>query len=543
MLNLLNPNVRKQIIEESNGSENIERKKVSFGQYEVFKDRILQQVKAYLSGFYSKQTIDNTPIVASVNLARRIVMKEASLYTREPERKFYNVTPEQEELLKRIYADMKINTIMQRLNQNFKLQDQAHCYIVPRNGKLKAIPLLSHQLDVVPFTADQEEGEVYLINGFDRITANVRVSERGDSYNELIADEDDYQEARKAIAVWSPMFNFTMNERGDIFPAEDYGNPLGGVVPFVDIFNSKDGEYWVRTGASLTEFTIQYNAALTDLGNIVRMQGFGQGWLKAPQNLMPDNIQVGPNFILRLPIDPNNPTTTDFGFANANADLAGSLAYIEGLLSSFLTSRGVDPKVVNTKGEAVTYSSGVERLLAMIEQFEATEQDTELFEDAENKILQKIIAYVNTYGGSPVLPNYPNLNISPDAYVQVNFKKPEAIQSENEKLNNIQARLELGLITKTEAIAMDRGIDVEMAKEVQSQVTEETGGGVTSNLNGAQMKSISDIVANVALGVIPRESAVKLVSLAFGIDDQAANELMASAGAGFKPTEGVKPMV
>jgi hypothetical protein len=266
------------------------------------------------------------------------------------------------------------------------------------------------------------------------------------------------------------MFNFTMNERGDIFPAEDYANPLGGVVPFVDIFSSKDGEYWVRTGASLTEFTIQYNAALTDLGNIVRMQGFGQGWLKAPQNLMPDNIQVGPNFILRLPIDPNNPTTTDFGFANANADLSGSLAYIEGLLSSFLTSRGVDPKMVNTKGETVSFSSGVERLLAMIEQFEASEQDIELFRDAENKLLQKVIAYVNTYGGSPVLPNYPNLNISQDAYVQVNYKKPEAIQSESEKLGNIQSRLELGLITKTEAIAMDRGIDVEMAKQIKAEI-------------------------------------------------------------------------
>ena len=124
MLNLLNPNVRKQIIEESNGSENVERKKVSFSQYEVFKDRILQQVKAYLSGFYSQQTIDNTPIVASVNLARRIVMKEASLYTKEPERTFIGVTPEQEELLKRIYSEMKINTIMQRLNQNFKLRQR-----------------------------------------------------------------------------------------------------------------------------------------------------------------------------------------------------------------------------------------------------------------------------------------------------------------------------------------------------------------------------------------------------------------------------------
>lgn len=472
MLNLLNPNIRKQIIEEINSSENLERKKVSFGQYEIYRDRILQQVKNFLQGFYSKQTIENTPIVASVNLARRIVNKEASLYVKEPKREFYNVTPDQAEVLSQVYSDMKINTIMNRLNQNFKLQDQATVYIVPRNGKLKAMPLLSHQFDVIPSTQDQEIGEVYLLSGFNRTMANVEVTEYGDSMNQLIADEDDYKSALSAIAVWSPVFNFVMDQNGNIQQAESYDNPIGGVVPFVDIYSSKDGEYWVRSGASLTDFTIQYNASLTDLGNIVRMQGFGQAWLKAPSNMIPENIQVGPNFILRLPIDPNNPTPTDFGYANANPDLAGSLAYIEGLLSSFLTSRGIDPKLVNARFEATKYSSGVERLLAMIEQFEATEQDSEVFEDAENKILKIVIAYLETYGGTPVLPNYPKMIFSKDAYVEIDYVKPSDIQSKTEKLQSIQQRLEMGLISQVEAIAEDRGIGVDDAQEVYNKINQ-----------------------------------------------------------------------
>jgi hypothetical protein len=241
MLNLLNPFIRKQIIEETNASENMERKKVSFGQYEVYRDRIYQQVKAFLQGFYSKQTIENTPIVASVNLARRIVNKEASLYIKQPKREFYNVTPDQAEVLNQVYSEMKIDTVMNRLNQNFKLQDQAHVYIVPRNGKLKAMPLLAHQLDVVPSTQDQEVGEVYLLTGFNRTMANVKVSEYGDAQNQLIADENDYKSAMEAIAVWSPVFNFVMDQEGNIQQAESYDNPIGGVVPFVDIFSSKDG--------------------------------------------------------------------------------------------------------------------------------------------------------------------------------------------------------------------------------------------------------------------------------------------------------------
>jgi hypothetical protein len=482
MLNLLNDNVRKQIIEETKGNENIQRKKVSFGQIEIYKDRIYQQVKAYLEGFYSKDTINNTPIVASVNLARRIVNKEASLYCKAPERVFYNVTPAQEELLKTIYDDMKIDTIMQRLNQNYKLQDQAHAYIVPRAGKLKIQALASHQLDVVPSSADQEIGEVYVINGFDRLQGNVKVSDYGDEMNQLIADENDYKESQKAIAVWSPLFNFIMNESGAIYPTPSTDNPIG-LIPFVDIHGSKDGEYWVRTGSALTDFTIQYNGALTDLGNIVRMQGFGQAWLKSSPDQKMNNVQVGPNFILHLPTDPNGGQSAEFGYANANADLAGSLSYLEGLLSSFLTSRGVDPKVINIKGESVKYTSGIDRLLSMVEQFEATEQDTELFEDAENKILQIIIAYVNTYGGSPVLPNYPNLNIPTSAYVDVEYAEPSDIQSDSEKLANILTRLDMGLISKVEAIAKDRDIDVEQAKAIEQEIAQDMVVNIPKEVN------------------------------------------------------------
>jgi|LakMenEpi03Aug12_release.lakeMendotaPanAssembly.Ray.scaffolds.fasta_scaffold33913_9 hypothetical protein len=475
MFNLLNPTVRRQIIEESKGSENVERKKISFGQFEIFKDRILQQVKAYLEGFYSKDTIQNTPIVSSVNLARRIVKKEASLYRRAPTREFYGLSEEQESVIRQIYADLKIDSIMMKANEYFKLQDQAHLYVVPRKGKLKVQALLAHNLDVVPSSEDPEEGEVYVINGFDRTMANVKVSEDGDSMDEMIADEDDYQAGLKASAVWSPLFNFVMDSNGNIMPAESYENPIGGVVPFVDINGGKDGEYWVRSGAALTDFTIQFNAGLTDLGNVVRMQGFGQAWLKAPSNLIPNNIQIGTNFVLRLPIDPNNPVETDFGYANANPDLQGSLSYLEGLLSSFLTSRGVDPKVVNAKMDSVKYSSGFERLLAMVEQFEASEADISAFQDAEQKLFKIIVAYVNTYGGTSVLPGYRVAPIGEDAFVEVSYKKPQSVMTEAEKLATIQQRKEMGLITQVEAIALDREIDADEAQEVYNRIQAEQG--------------------------------------------------------------------
>jgi hypothetical protein len=469
MLNLLNSALRKKILSETLGQENVDRKSLSSGQLEIYKDRINAQVKKYLQGFYSEETIKNTPIVSSVNLARRMVKEEASLYQRKPKREFTGVTEEQAAVLEQVYKDMKADTILRSANEFYKLQQQNHLYAIPRNKKIKLCSYLGHQLDVVPSTEDSEIGEVYLINGFNRTLANQRVSDSENGYDELIADVDDYLQAMKAIAWWSPKFNFITNEEGDILQSETYENQLNGMLPFIDIHSRKDGEYWVRSGASLTDFTIQFNAALTDMGNVVRMQGFGQAWLKAPKELMPQNIQIGPNFILRLPMDPNQETATDFGFANANPDIAGSLQYLEGLLSSFLTSRGVDPKVVNAKMESERYASGFERMLAMIDQFEASEEDIDVFQEVEKKLFKLVVQYLNTYANSDVL-EYKIAPIPEDASVNITYAKPQSIVSDSEKLANIQMRMDMQLIDPVEAIAVDREIPYDDAKEIFDRI-------------------------------------------------------------------------
>jgi hypothetical protein len=469
-INLLNSSVRKQIVEETKGSENMKRKSLSFEQYEIFRDRIRPYVEKYLEDFYAASSIKEMPIVSSINMAKRIVTQEASLYKCGPERTFYNVTEEQAIILGEIYEDMKVDTAFLKSNQYYKLQEQNHIYVVPMGGRLKLKVLLAHQLDVVPSTADQEVGEVYIVNGFDRRSEAIKVTSSGDSSNEIIADEDDYQSRLNMAAVWSPLFNFIMDENGNIVSPETE-NPILGMVPFIDIHATKDGEYWVRSGAALNDFTVQFNGSLTDLQHIIRMQGFAQAWVSGPSELLPQNIKIGPSYVLRLPTDKNNPDAkAEFGFANPNSDIAGSIAYLENLLSMFLTSRGLDPKLVNAKGEASKYSSGFDRLLSMIDQFQPSEADKEIFEDAEAKLFEIIKRYINTYAGTPILGKYNIGQIPEDAYVEIKYHKPQAVVSEQDKLNIIAQKLELGLMTKEEAIAYDREIDQESASEIYKKL-------------------------------------------------------------------------
>ena len=55
-------------------------------------------------------------------------------------------------------------------------------------------------------------------------------------------------------------------------------------------------------------------------------------------------------------------------------------------------------------------------------------------------------------------------------------------------------------------------------------------------LNGAQVTALVDVVARVAAGEIPRDAAVEIIMVAFLLTEEEADNLLASAGAGFVPT-------
>jgi len=466
-LNYLNPEVRKSIIDETDSNENIERKKISLGQYEIFKDRLLSQVKAYLSTFNSDNTLKQMPIYAAINLARRIVKKEASIYKNEPKRTFVGLTEDQEKVVRQIYNDIKANSMLMRANEFYKLQEQNHLYLIPVGKKLKLKTILSHQLDAIPSVIDPEVAEAYLISGFDK--SNYIES---DGQNQTIADIDDYKSTTRRFALWSEKFNFIMNERGGITSGENVENQLM-MIPIIDIASHKDNEYWVRCGCSLTDFTIQYNAANSDLGMIVRMQGFSQAIVKGHPDMIPKEMEIGPAKIIKLGVDPNSPVETDFQFASPSPDLAGSLQFLENLLSAFLTSRGLDPSTVNGKGSAEKYASGLERLLAMIEMFEPAKEDFNVFKDVEQKLFKLIIRYLNIYANTDVL-EYKCSTINEDqASVIVEYNEPQAVVSETERLDNIRTKYEMGTMTDVEKIAEVRKVSLDKAEEIYSEIQKE----------------------------------------------------------------------
>jgi hypothetical protein len=478
-----NASLRESIMDGINSLENKEAKSLSLNQFEIYQDRLLPFVRKYLESFFNQKTVQEMPLISSINLARRIVKQEARIYVDKPKREFVNVSEEQSMALEKLYRDIGMDAAMLKLNELYKLQNnQIHAYVTISNRKLKVKALMRHQVDAVPKASDPEAADAYVISGFDKFQYNAsyqneteqlgRTLDRTyrDGVNQLTGDGDDYKGGLNRFALWSELQNFVTDADGNIL-TEDTTNPLG-VIPVVEIAQMKDSEYWIRGGSALTDFTIQFNAAYSDLGFVVRMQGFSMAIITAPESVMPQSVQIGPQYILRLPVDPGNPVTPTFSYANPNSDITGSISYIEALLSSFLTSRGLDPRLVNQKGNSVQYSSGLERLLAMIESFAPSKSDYDVFKVAEKELFKVIKAYINTYSGTDLL-EYNIGQIPEDADVMVTYAEPQLIQTEAERLANIQTLVELGAMAEVEKIEKARNVSPEKAKEILTMVRSE----------------------------------------------------------------------
>ena len=139
----------------------------------------------------------------------------------------------------------------------------------------------------------------------------------------------------------------------------------------------KDFEYWVREVHNVVPFTIDLGVHISDTSDINRLQGYSQSVISSVDQ--PSVQNLGPHRSLWLQQDPNSDVQPTFQFVSPSPDLNASIKLLETYINLFLTSNGIYPKTVSGTADAPRFGSGLERLLAMIEKFEATKDDITLF--------------------------------------------------------------------------------------------------------------------------------------------------------------------
>lgn len=492
-MDLLNAGVRNLIIEEIEGQENLRRKEEHLKRAQVYNDFQRDYVLKMLTNEFSAQTVSEMRTCTSINLTKRMIEEMASIYKRKPEREFTEVTEAQEEIIEKIYQDAKVDTFLKRANQKFKLHNQCAIQVIPKAGKICLKLLSPHQFDVIPMADDPEMPFAYVISSIDRtwiessnegatdIQGNYHGSKnrsQSDKQNQKIADEDDWKLEQKRYVIWTAEMNMVMNGKGQILEANP--NPIG-MLPFIDISDEKDFEFWVKKASGVVEFSLDFSVVLSDTCNTNRLQSYAQPVIVAEK--VPESVRVGPQNILFLPIDPSRPEVRpSFEFANPNPDLKASLDLQDRLISYFLTSRGISPKTISGDGSTEKFNSGLERLLAMIERFEASQSDIDLFITVEEKLYDLIRAWYSVTVGTEVLDEKYNLGSWPEeSQIRVKFLGPEIVQTDSDKLDSIIKKLDAGLITKAEAIAELKEIPLDEAEEKAKEIEDDQLGLENNN--------------------------------------------------------------
>lgn len=494
-MNLLDLSERKKIIREIKADENVQRKIVSYKKWNMQRGNFYQYVLEYLESKLDKETVEEMNIFSNVNLQRRISTTEASIYKHEPTRSFF-INENESEDFESIYEEMQIDIMLRKANEAYKYEEQCFLQIVPDFLKrgLETRLLLPHHIDVIPNAKDPRKAAAYIISNFDN-TERHRIRRNDgperdrtgfsqgdiyrDSVNQTIGDWDDPQLEKERYYVWTDELNFVMDGKGNILDKEtesekvevvdendeNVKSPLSDYMcmPFIDICqeSEKDFEFYIVPSSDLYDATLLYNVILTSEFQTVEMQGHAQAYYKGDAEHMPENIRVGADKIIYIPVNPNNQVQAEFGFANPGSDLGGIREFRESFLAAFLSSRGLDVSVVSGKSTVQKATSGIEKLLQMVEKFEASKEDFSLFRNVEKKVFYLTYKWIQVLSGvrengELVLDSKYQLNLPPmeNADCKIEFYKPESIKTEKERIDIANMEIDAGISSSVHA-AMD----------------------------------------------------------------------------------------
>ena len=503
-LDVLDIRVRQWMIKNIKSEGNKKRKEESLKRFEIFQGRQDKYIIEKLESEFDKDAVLQMRKVTSINTSNRIIKSMSSIYSSPPDRDFSNASEAEYEQLQNLYKFAKADQKLRLANEYFKLNnDQIVFQIIPRSGVIQMIPLLPHNFDAFPDEKDPSKAFCYVLNVFDKYDEmndlnspayksklrGTSTSVEPDGINQPHADDEDYKALVDRFIFWTEDYHFITNGKGQIIDDSegdeiDVSNPIG-TLPFVDISAEKDNEFFRRYGSADTDFAVEFGAALSDLVNTVKLQSYAQAVMVSEEQ--PAYITTGPMSLLWLKqsSDPNKKDPS-FSFESPGPDLTGGLSVLEAMLRIYLTARGLPSDEVSGQVSNQTATSGIERLLNMIDKFEASREDISYFENAEHMIFKILMKWSNVLqdaerNGENVLIEELNIaNISDQIELQIQFQKPEMIQTKQDIEESIIRRLDKGLMSELEAFMELYDIDEDMAKERIENIEKEKQARVNS---------------------------------------------------------------
>lgn len=468
---LLDIEVRRDIIKEIRSSPNVKRKKEALRRHEVYKDRTKKFVMEKLEAEGLKKTtlaiMKNR--ASNISICKKIINKLARAYNNGLVRDAGN--DETNTAISYIASELDIDSRMKKADKYLRLQKNCLLWLMPERVMEKWIIKLRvmgpWQYDAVESVVDADIPLGIVLSDFNpKAAAGLATDGRGAGANSKgsvpLEGTNAYQEAAWTYIFWSNNYHFTCDKDGTIIASL---TPDGGINPFAEmpgiaLAQDRDECFWAEGGEDLIDGSILVNTLLTDMNAIQMMQGWGQFVVTGPKGSVPKVLEGGPHNAWVF----TNDTKKDQGEVKVSV-VSGSpqteswMRSIEQFVALLLSTNNLSPRTVATKLDASTFPSGIAMLIESSDSTEDVKESQHKFSWVERIFWKKYTNMHNFYADRGLLADElqaaGKLPPAEKLAVQAKFNPSQEVVSEGERLDNMAKKDKLGIISKVDMMMQD----------------------------------------------------------------------------------------
>jgi hypothetical protein len=464
---ILTDDQTRRIVEEIQGDAEVSRRALVKRRHDIYNDGGKAFLIENILREFGRDALGEMRITP-INLLKKIVDKRAGVYRKSPIRKAEN--PQDQALVDYYTKAMSFNELMQKANRYLALASNTVVYFRPHNGEIKACVVPAYQYSIVPNPIDQTVVDAYIFSTFvqeGRVAPDsAPIPATGvQSYNQqrgfkhqgdLVASNEKASDfTAQKYMFWTAMEQFTTDKSGNRFmePGQDdtqYQNPIG-IAPVVNVARDRDNIPWAPQGEDMVDLTIALQMGWTDVMTIAKHQGFSILTITSEEE--PKKLTIGVNRAVWLKTNPQGPQPS-IGYVQGNSPLAQYKELLTELLGLLLTTNNMDPNAIGGKAASKNFTSGFHALIAMADSLEAIEADKPIMLSTEMQSWEIISKWHNWMFDVGVLNEEAKAygKFTEDFSVSVMYGDVTPIESEDERIARVEKLINMGLITKKDAI-------------------------------------------------------------------------------------------
>lgn len=462
-LDITDVSVVKQIINDINTPQNIERKKYISDSHRILDGSLEHFVQDRINCLF-KET-GKFFRISDTSVTKKVINTKAQAYKNPPIRKL--TSESEDDFYKQVSEDGGLNKAMWMFDRTFNLDYQSCLWVdlVDQDSNKFIFRNLDQSKFDRVFNSKTGETDVFIISTPHDV---IRETIHGDSYLSLIQDEPEDADELEFYAMWTKENHVVAGvrirngrvQKIQLMPIsgnEDMINPIG-VIPAV--FLQRGDEFSVPERNPLPNNDVEINACKSVMLTGCDIQSLGKLVIKYPESQsFPKTVLDSPFSYLGLPQIQDQPST-DAEYINPNSSIDKFQEVINDYERSMLEENEINAQAVGN----ASFTSGMDRALAMKSVTDCIEKNQMLYAKVENDVYSIVKAFMTSM----------NSNELKSDNLRVIYRKDKPLMTDKEVLENIKMKLEMGIIESWEKhIIVDPNLTEAEAREREAKIQAE----------------------------------------------------------------------